>query len=81
MRWINNPATGRQDPMLTMSVVVVLVASIKFLFAGIIVISASGATVNLGNIDATVYAALMGPVLAYHGYVRGKGSEVKGDEK
>ena len=81
MRWMNNPSTGRQDPMLTMSVIVVLIASIKFLFAGVILITAKGVTVNFGNVDATVYAALMGPVLAYHGYVRGKGSEGKGDEK
>lgn len=71
MKWIVNPSSGKEDPMLTMSVLVVTVASIKFLLEGVS-LTLSGQSVTFGHVEAMVYGALLTPVLGVHGYIKAR---------
>lgn len=71
MKWVTNPSSGKPDPMLTMSVIVVTCASIKFMCEGIN-FSYHGHAVDLGHVDAMVYGALLTPVLGVHGYIKAR---------
>jgi hypothetical protein len=52
-----------------LTVLVVVVASIKFLFQG-------GAVTLFGTADASTYAMFLSPVLGAHGYIHAKKKEV-----
>jgi hypothetical protein len=56
----NNPTI-----MEGLTVLVVVVASLKFLFQG-------GSVTLFGTADASVYAMFLAPVLGTHGYIRTK---------
>lgn len=77
MKWVTNPSSNKPDPMLTMSVIVVTAACIKFLLEGVTV-NINGHAVDFGHVDALVYGALLTPVLGVHGYIKartGKGTQ------
>lgn len=76
MRWVINPSSNKPDPMLTMSVLVVTAASLKFLLEGVST-TVNGTAISFGHVDAAVYAALLTPVLGIHGYLKGKKTEQK----
>ena len=76
LKWVTNPSSNKPDPMLTMSVLVVTAACVKFMLEGV-TLQISGHELNFGHVDAMVYAALTGPVLSVHGYVKGKKTELE----
>lgn len=53
-----------------LAILVVIVASIKFLFQG-------GAVTLFGTADASTYAMFLGPILGTHGYIHTRKPEVK----
>lgn len=63
-----------KDVILALSVVVVLVASLKFLMDGV-TITTMGHTINLGHIDALSYSSFLAPILGVHGYMKVKGQK------
>lgn len=65
--FLKHPRTGLPDVMLTLSTVVVLAASVKFLLEGIN-LTIFGHMVNFGHADAMTYGTLLTPVLGAHGY-------------
>lgn len=71
MRWLKNPSSNKPDPMLTMSVIVVLAASIKFITEGVTV-QVAAHNINFGHADSLTYGALLGSVLGVHGYIKTK---------
>jgi hypothetical protein len=74
LKWVTNPSSNKPDPMLTMSVIVVTVASLKFLLEGVTV-TIHGHDVSFGHVDALVYGALLTPVLGVHGYIKARASK------
>lgn len=76
IKWVINPSSNKSDPMLTMSVLVVSVAALKFLLEGV-TMTVGGHAVNFGHVDAMVYGALLTPVLGVHGYLKGKKSDAQ----
>lgn len=58
----------RNDPMLTMVVLAIVVCLMKFLFEGI-TITVAAYSLTVGHSDAGTYAALLGTILGAHGYV------------
>lgn len=58
----------------TLTVIVTLAATFKFIVEGV-VLTYNGNSINLGHVDAMVYAALLTPVLGTHGYVTAKGTK------
>lgn len=58
----------KNDPMLTLVYLTVVVCLTKFLFEGMTVTLAAY-TFTLAQSDAGTYAALLAPILGAHGYV------------
>ena len=71
MKFIKHPRTGQQDPMLTLSVFVVIACTVKFIFEGVN-FSIAGHIFNFGHVDAMTYGALLTPVLGAHSYMNVK---------
>ena len=67
MRWFKHPRTGLQDPMLTITVITVGIAGLKFLFEGI-TLQIFGHTLNLGQTDPLAYGSLLTPILGAHSW-------------
>lgn len=61
--WIYHPRLKKPDTMLTLSVLSVLICSLKFIFSGIVFTVGNNFTFNFGTIDAGVIAALLTPTL------------------
>lgn len=76
---VKNPETQAMDPMLTMTVFVVIVCGLKFLFEGVSLVIGEH-TFSLGHVDPSAYAALLTPVLGAHSWVAGKQSLNKQEE-
>lgn len=76
--FIVHPDTKQRDPMLTMSILVILAATGKFLLEGISM-TVLGHMINFGHADAGLYGALLVPVLGAHGYLHAKRNDKKED--
>lgn len=70
--------TTPRDTILTLSVFVVVVASIKFLLDGV-TITNSGHTIDFGHVDALSYSSLLAPILGVHGYMKVRKNPNNGD--
>ena len=68
------------DPMLSLSVFVVVICGVKFLFEGVSV-AIGEHTLSLGHVDPAAYAALLTPVLGAHGYTAVRSKPEKGEDK
>lgn len=65
-----------KDPWFTLVAFATICVVIKFMAAGI-TFTVGGVTVNLGNVEAMAYGSLLTPILAAHGYIKGKKPEPK----
>ena len=69
--FLNDPATGKPDELVTIAVVTTLAAVTRFLLDGVTV-NLDGYIFTFGHIDASVYLAILAPALGAHGYIKGK---------
>lgn len=68
---------------LQLSVAVVLVCCLRFLFDGI-EITIAGHSLSLGHMDPLAYGTILAPVLGAHGYIRaniGKRTKIDNPDK
>lgn len=63
---IKHTTSGKHDPMLTLTVLAVLICILRFLFDGATFVI-FGHVLNLGHVDSMSYGALLSPVLGAHG--------------
>jgi hypothetical protein len=64
MRWMIKNSDGKQDAMLTFSVVGFTVVVIKFLLSGVVVkLMGLGYDISFGAVDGAAIAAILGPTL------------------
>lgn len=75
---VKHPDTGIVDPLLTMTVFIVVICGIKFLFEGVVA-HIGGHILDLGHADPGGYAAILTPVLGLHGWSVSK--DKSGDSK
>jgi hypothetical protein len=66
--FLTHPRTKQEDPMLTLTCIVVIIAAIKFLFEGVD-ITIAGHVFSFGHADGGTYATVLTPVLGAHGYM------------
>ena len=79
--FLTHPRTGKEDPLMTLSVIVVLCTSVKFVLDGV-TFTLYGHPISFGHPDPVAYAAFLTPVLGTHGYLNAKekSQEVKDTE-
>lgn len=65
-----------KDPWFTLVAFTTVCVTIKFLLSGVVV-TVAGVALNLGNVDAMAYGSILTPILAAHGYIKGKKPEPK----
>ncbi len=80
MRWMLLNSRGKPDAMLSIAVVSVAVVLVKFLFGGA-VISWSGNSITLGQLDAASIAAMLTPTLGAYVARRHTDSKAKDEPK
>lgn len=66
--FIENPKTGRPDEMITLTVITTIAATLRFLVDGVS-INIQGYIFNFGHIDASLYLALLAPILGAHSFI------------
>ncbi len=66
--FIKQPKSGMPDVMVTLSVVAVFAAVLKFLLEGVTIV-VYGHSIDFGHADSLTYGALLAPVLGAHGWV------------
>ena len=69
--YLKQPKSGEYDPMLTMSVLAVTAAILKFILEGVTFVF-SGHKISFGHVDSLTYGALLTPILGAHGYMATK---------
>lgn len=67
MRWFKHPRTGLGDPMLTITVIAVGIAALKFLLDGAS-ITLFGHILDFGHVDPLTYGSLLTPILGAHSW-------------
>lgn len=70
--FINDPSTGKPDEMVTLTTLVTLAATGRFLLDGITV-DIMGHLLTFNHVDSTTYLAFLAPIIGAHGYIKGKG--------
>jgi hypothetical protein len=75
------PSVKKQlrNPTVLMSLIVVTVCAIRFLFDGLS-ITIKDYTLTIGHMDSLAYGSILTPVLAAHGYIRSKLGNKKVDK-
>lgn len=68
MRYFTNPNSDKPDPMLTITIIAISVACLKFLLEGLS-ITVDGHVIDFGHVDALAYGSLLTPILGMHGWV------------
>jgi|SRR5579859_4495289 len=67
--------SGKTDVILTLVVLAVMSAVIKFLLDGV-TIDIFGHIINFGHTDSVSYGTMLSPILGAHGYMSGRGSNI-----
>jgi hypothetical protein len=63
--------SAKEHPTTSMAIIVVAVCALRFLFDGVI-FSIAGHIITIPHVDPLSYGSILTPVLAAHGYLRGK---------
>lgn len=73
------PKVNRSDMILTLTTIVVLAATLKFLLDGASITMGEHIIV-FGHVDSMTYGTLLSPVLAAHGFLEHKKEKVKNND-
>lgn len=70
--FIKDPTTGQPSEMITLTVVVTSAVVFRFLVDGM-TLEVFGHHLTFTKLDASVYIALLAPMLGSHAFIKGKG--------
>lgn len=68
MKYLKQPDTGKEDPMLTLAIIAGAACVFRFVLDGVS-LNVFGSPMSMGHVDSLAYSALMTPILAAHGYM------------